>query len=192
MLHRLYARALHLAASPYASLWLMLTAFAEASFFPIPPDILLCPMVLAKREKAWFFASLTTISSVIGGLLGWVIGAFLLHYLAMPIIHFYHAEQHLLSLQEKFNHYGVWIILIKGLTPIPYKFVTIASGAAHFSLLPFMIASFITHGFRFFMEALLLYYFGPPIQNFIEKRLVWVTTMVCILIIGGIIAFKYI
>lgn len=192
MLNRLYIRAMHLAASQYATGWLILTAFAEASFFPVPPDVLLCPMILAKKHRAWFYAAITTLGSVTGGIMGWIIGAFLLQYLAMPIIHFYHAEQQLLALQNKFNTYGVWIILIKGLTPIPYKFVTIACGAAHFPLLPFLMASLITRGFRFFIEAVLLYHFGPSIQKFIEKRLIWVTTLACLLIVGGIIAFKYI
>ncbi|MDI2090956.1 YqaA family protein [Commensalibacter oyaizuii] len=192
MLRRLYDRALQLAASRYATLWLAIIAFSEASFFPIPPDALLCPMILAKRAKAWFYATVCTISSVLGGLLGWIIGAFLLQYIAMPIVHFYHAEGQLLALQQKFNEYGVWIILIKGLTPIPFKFVTIASGAAHFSLIPFMTASLITRGVRFFIEAALLYKFGPPIQDFIEKRMIWVATAFCLLIIGGIFALKYI
>lgn len=191
MLHRLYERALKLAASRYAAIWLCVISFSEASFFPIPPDVILCPMILAKPKKAWFYATLCTVSSVIGGLFGWLIGAFLLYYLAMPIVHFYHAEQQLLNLQEKFNTYGVWIILIKGLTPIPYKFVTIASGAAHFSLVPFMIASLVTRGVRFFLEAILLYKFGPPIQNFIEKRMTLVATVFGILLVGGFIAFKY-
>lgn len=192
MLNRLYQRAIQLAGSRYATIWLACIAFAEASFFPIPPDVLLCPMILAKRHKAWLYATICTVFSVFGGLLGWVIGAFLLQYLAMPIVHFYHAEQQLLNLQEKFNHYGVWIILIKGLTPIPYKFVTIASGAAHFSLVPFMVASLVTRGIRFFAEAALLYKFGPPIQDFIEKRMIWVATAFCILLLGGVLAFKYI
>lgn len=192
MLKHLYAHALQLATSQYAIFWLILTAFSEASFFPIPPDILLCPMILAKRCKAWLYATVTTLSSVVGGLLGWIIGAFLLHYLAMPIIHFYHAEQQLINLQDKFNTYGVWIILIKGLTPIPYKFITITAGAAHFALTPFLLASLITRGFRFFLEAVLLYFFGSSIQDFIEKRLIWVTSFICLLLISGIIAFKYI
>ncbi|CAK7192335.1 hypothetical protein COMNV_00528 [Commensalibacter sp. Nvir] len=191
MLHRLYTRAISFAQSQFAPLWLIIISFSEASFFPIPPDILLCPMILAKRKNAWLYALICTVSSVIGGILGWIIGAFLLHFLAMPIVHFYHAEQQLTALQSKFNTYGVWIILIKGLTPIPYKFVTIASGAAHFPMIPFIAASLATRGIRFFIEALLLYYFGPKIQNFIEKRLVWVTTLFCIILLGGIIAFKY-
>ncbi len=192
MLKKLYIRVLHLVASQYAIYWLMLSAFSEASFFPIPPDVLLCPMIIARRSKAWLYAFSTTLSSVIGGLLGWIIGAFLLHYFAMPIIHFYHAEHQLITLQEKFNTYGVWIILIKGLTPIPYKFIAITAGASHFPLLSFIIASFVTRGFRFFLEAILLYFFGAPIQNFIEKRLIWVTTLLCLLIVIGIVAFKYI
>lgn len=114
MLDKLYARVLRHAASPHAPLWLAALAFAEASFFPLPPETLLVPMVLAQKDKAWRYAAICTVASVAGGLLGWLIGALLLDTLAKPIVHFYHAEHTLLSLQEKFRQWGVWIILFKG------------------------------------------------------------------------------
>lgn len=192
MLDRLYARIIALAASPHAVIWLAIIAFAEASFFPLPPDIMLIPMVLARRDHAFRLAAICTTASVCGAILGWTIGAFLLEYAAMPIVRLYHAEHTLLSLQERFREWGIWIILIKGLTPIPFKFVTIASGAAHLSLLPFLAACAITRGVRFFLLAVLLRRFGAPIQNFIENRLPVVAAMFAVALVGGILALKYI
>lgn len=191
MLNRLYARVLRHAASPNAPWWLVALTFAEASFFPLPPETLLVPMVLSRRDKAWLYATLCTVASVTGGILGWVIGAFLLEHLALPIVHFYHAEQTLNALQEKFRQWGVWIILFKGLTPIPYKFVTIASGMAHFALLPFIAASLVTRGVRFFLVAGLLWKFGAPIEEFLERRLPLVMGVFALLLVGGILALRY-
>ncbi|MFT9064316.1 MAG: YqaA family protein [Acetobacter persici] len=191
MLNRLYARVLRHAASPNAPWWLVALAFAEASFFPLPPETLLVPMVLSRRDKAWVYAALCTVGSVTGGILGWIIGAFLLEHLALPIVHFYHAEHTLAALQEKFRQWGVWIILFKGLTPIPYKFVTIASGMAHFALLPFVAASLVTRGVRFFLVAGLLWKFGAPIETFLERRLPLVMGVFAILLVGGVLALRY-
>ncbi|MFT9332101.1 MAG: DedA family protein, partial [Acetobacter persici] len=123
MLNRLYARVLRHAASPNAPWWLVALAFAEASFFPLPPETLLVPMVLSRRDKAWVYAALCTVGSVTGGILGWIIGAFLLEHLALPIVHFYHAEHKLAAFQEKFRQWGVWMILVKGRPPLADKFV---------------------------------------------------------------------
>ncbi|MBS1001785.1 DedA family protein [Acetobacter persici] len=191
MLNRLYVRVLRHAASPNAPWWLVALAFAEASFFPLPPETLLVPMVLSRRDKAWVYAALCTVGSVTGGILGWIIGAFLLEHLALPIVHFYHAEHTLAALQEKFRQWGVWIILFKGLTPIPYKFVTIASGMAHFALLPFVAASLVTRGVRFFLVAGLLWKFGAPIETFLERRLPLVMGVFAILLVGGVLALRY-
>ncbi|WP_342630276.1 YqaA family protein [Nguyenibacter vanlangensis] len=191
MLDRLYARALTLAASPHAPLWLAAVSFAEASVFPLPPDVLLIPMVLSHRDRAWALAGLCTVASVCGGLLGWYIGAFLLQHVAMPIVHFYHAEDRLAAMQEQFRHWGVWIILVKGLTPIPFKIVTIASGAAHFPIVPFLLASLVTRGMRFFLVAGLLRAYGAPIQTFIEQRLTLVASAFGLVLVGGFVALKY-
>jgi membrane protein YqaA with SNARE-associated domain len=191
MLHRLYQRVLALSASPRATLWLMLVAFAEASFFPIPPDALLIPMALARPERAWRFAALCTLASVAGGALGWLIGYALFNQLAMPLIHFYHYDAAFAAFQAKFAQYGLWVILIKGLTPIPYKIVTIAAGAAAFSFPVFMAASVLTRGARFFLVAGLLHWFGAPVAAFIERRLTLVTTALALGIIGGFLVLRY-
>ncbi|GBR70276.1 YqaA family protein [Gluconobacter kanchanaburiensis] len=187
MLTLLYNRVTELAASPRAIWWLIVVAMAEASVFPLPVDLMLVPMLLANRERAWLLATVCTAASVTGGLIGWVLGAFLMKHVGMPIAHFYHADQRILNLESMFRHYGVWIILAKGLTPLPYKFVTLAAGAAHFSLLPFIGASIVTRGARFFLEAALLRTFGEPIRNFIEKRLA-IVLMAALLLIGAGIA----
>ncbi|QNT77864.1 YqaA family protein [Entomobacter blattae] len=192
MLSHVYTYMINKAQSDYAPLWLALIAFSEASFFPLPPDLLLIPMILAQPKKAWQFATICTLASVTGGIFGWYIGAFLMDYLAQPIVHFYHAEATLLALQEKFRLYGVWFILIKGLTPIPYKLVSIASGAALFPIGTFVLASLATRGLRFFIIAALLYFFGASIQNFIEKRLTLVATIFAALMVIGIFAIKYV
>ncbi|GBQ94297.1 alkaline phosphatase [Acetobacter nitrogenifigens DSM 23921 = NBRC 105050] len=191
MLDRLYARVRSHAAGPQAPFWLGALAFSEASFFPLPPETLLIPMVIANRSRAWLFAAIATVASVIGGLLGWYIGAVLLDHVAKPIVHFYHAEATLAALQEKFRQWGVWIILIKGLTPVPYKFVTIASGAAHFPIAPFVLASLVTRGVRFFLVAALLRRYGAPIEAFIEKRLPLVAGTFAVLLVGGALALRY-
>ncbi|GBQ89591.1 YqaA family protein [Asaia krungthepensis] len=188
MFQPLYRRTLALAASPHAGWWLFAVAFAEASFFPIPVDLMLIPMVLAARERAFVLAAICTIGSVCGAMLGWVIGAVLLQHVALPIVHFYHAEHTLFAMQEKFRQYGVAIILLKGLTPIPFKIVTIAAGAAHFAILPFLAASLVTRGARFFLVATLLWFYGAPIRDFIERRLTLVMAGFLFLIIAGILA----
>lgn len=191
MLRKLYNQILALAERPEAPLWLFAIAFAEASFFPIPPDALLIPLALAQPRKAWRFAAIATLGSVLGGALGYSIGFLLLDKLAQPIIHFYHYETAFQAFQAKFTQYGVWVILIKGLTPIPYKIVTIAAGAAAFNFPLFMIASLVTRGARFFLEAVLLRKFGEPARDFIEYRLGLVTGLVALGIIAGFAILKF-
>ena len=138
MLHRLYMRTLALAASPRALWWLAAVAFAESSFFPIPPDALLIPMALARPDRAWRFAAVCTVASVVGGALGYLIGYAVFDQLARPLIDFYGYSDRFAAFQDLYARYGLWVILIKGLTPIPYKIVTIASGAAKFNFTVFM------------------------------------------------------
>jgi membrane protein YqaA with SNARE-associated domain len=190
MLLTLYRRVLALAASPYAGWWLALIAFAEASFFPIPPDALLVPMALAKPRQAWRFAAICTVASVVGGALGYLIGYAVFDQLARPILDFYGYGAAYAAFQAKFQEYGLWIILIKGLTPIPYKIVTIAAGAAHFAFGPFMAASLLTRGARFFLVAALLHVFGDSVRDFIERRLTLVTSALAVGIVGGFLAIK--
>ncbi|NPD67628.1 DedA family protein [Lichenicola cladoniae] len=186
MLERLYARTLALAATRRAPLWLALIAVAEGSFFPVPPDVLLIPMVLARRDLAWRLAGLCTLASLCGGTIGWLIGAEAIR-LAAGVIHFYHAEAALALYVHRFAQYGFSVILLKGLTPIPYKIIAIAAGAAHYSLPLFLLASLITRGFRFFLLAGLLHRFGAPIQTFIERRLTILALGFAILIVAGIL-----
>jgi membrane protein YqaA with SNARE-associated domain len=191
MIRKLYDTVIGLSARPSAPYWLFGIAFAEASFFPIPPDALLIPMALAQPRKSFWFALVSTIGSVLGGALGYAIGYLLLARLAQPIIDFYHYHAAFVAFQQKFAQYGVWVILIKGLTPIPYKIVTIAAGAAAFNFPLFMLASVITRGGRFFLLALLLRRFGPPVRDFIENRLGLVTSLIAAGIIGGFLVLKF-
>jgi membrane protein YqaA with SNARE-associated domain len=191
MLRKFYDSVIALSERPAAPLWLFCIAFAEASFFPIPPDALLIPLALAQPRKAWRFAAIATAGSVLGGALGYSIGFFLLAKLAQPLINFYHYHAAFVTFQEKFAQYGVWVILIKGLTPIPYKIVTIAAGAAAFNFWLFMGASVITRGGRFFLEAVLLRYFGEPAREFIDKRLGLVTGIFAVSIVAGFLILKF-
>jgi membrane protein YqaA with SNARE-associated domain len=180
-----------LAASPHAAWWLALIAFAEASFFPIPPDALLVPMALAKPRAAWRFAAVCTVASVVGGALGYLIGFALFDQLARPILSVYGYGEAYAAFQAKFQEYGLWIILVKGLTPIPYKIVTIAAGAARFDFGLFMAASALTRGVRFFLVATLLHVFGDSVRVFIERRLTLVTSALAVGIVGGFLALKF-
>jgi len=191
MLHRLYARVLTLAASPHAPWWLAAISFAESSFFAIPPDVLLIPMVLARPERAWRLALICTVFSVLGGMFGYYIGYALFEQIARPLLHMYGYEQRFESMRALYDQWGLWVILIKGLTPIPYKIVTIASGAFAFNFPVFVAASIVTRGARFFLEAFLLRRFGEPVRDFVEKRLTLVTSMVAAGIVGGFLALRF-
>lgn len=190
MLHRLYMRTLALAASPRASWWLFGIAFAEASFFPVPPDALLIPMALARPDRAWRFATICMVGSVIGGALGYLIGYAVFDQLAKPLIQLYGYGDRFAAFQALYARWGLWVILIKGLTPIPYKIVTIASGAAHFNFGVFMMASLLTRGARFFLVATLLRFFGSPVRDFIERRLTLVTSLLALGVIGGFVVLR--
>lgn len=179
-----------LAESPKA-LWAMAAvSFTESSFFPIPPDPMLVPMVLANRRRAFLIATVCTVASVLGGILGYYIG-YALEDLGVWILSLYGENDGMAKFQAWFAEWGLWIILVKGLTPIPYKFVTIMSGMAAFDLKVFIIASVVTRGARFFLVATLLYFFGEPIRAFIEKRLTLVTTLFFVVLVGGFVALRY-
>ena len=191
MLRSLYVRVIVLASSRYAAWWLALIAFAEASFFPIPPDALLVPMALAKPRSAWRFAAICTVASVCGGAFGYLIGFAVFDRVAQPILNLYGYGAAYTAFQAKFQEYGLWIILVKGLTPIPYKIVTIAAGAARFDFPLFMLASALTRGVRFFLVATLLHFFGDSVRVFIERRLTLVTSALAVGIVGGFLALKF-
>ena len=192
MLRGIYDWTMRKAASDKAPSALAVVSFVESSFFPIPPDVMLIPMVLANRTKAFTIALVCTVCSVLGGLLGYAIGFYFFETIGEWVVRTYHMENGLAAFRAGFEQYGIWIILIKGLTPIPYKLVTIASGAAHFDLFTFVWASIVTRGARFFLVAALLWKFGEPIRTFVEKRLTLLTWLFLIALIGGFVAFRYI
>jgi membrane protein YqaA with SNARE-associated domain len=167
-------------------------SFAESSFFPIPPDAMLIPMIVARREHAFRIALVCTIASVLGGMLGYYIGYGLMQTIGERLVHLYHLEAKLdQAIHAYQSEYGAWIILLKGLTPIPFKLVTIASGAASFNFPLFVLLCTITRGARFFIVAALLKRFGAPVQTFIEKRLNWFAWGFLILLVGGFVAVAY-
>jgi membrane protein YqaA with SNARE-associated domain len=191
MLHRLYMRTLALAAAPRALWWLAAVAFAESSFFPIPPDALLIPMALARPDRAWRLAAICLAGSVIGGALGYLIGYAVFDQLARPLIELYGYGDRFAAFQALYARWGLWVILVKGLTPIPYKIVTIASGAARFNFWMFMAASLVTRGARFFIVAALLRYYGTPVRDFIERRLTLVTSLLAAGVVGGFLVLRF-
>ena len=191
MLRDLYDWMMALASERSAPWALAIVSFIESSFFPIPPDVMLVPMVLADRESAWRFAAIATVSSVLGGLLGYAIGYYLYDAVGLPILKFY-GKEHALDAFIAFVHdYGVPAVIIKGMTPIPYKIVTIAAGVAKMNIPAFIGASIVARAMRFYLVAGLLYFFGDPIREFIEKRLALVTTAFVVTLVGGFVAVKY-
>jgi membrane protein YqaA with SNARE-associated domain len=191
MLRGLYDKVVELSKGKHALTALAAVSFAESSFFPIPPDVILIPMALARPEKARLYALVCTIASVAGGILGYAIGAWLYDTLGQWLISAYGYGDNFEAFREAYAKWGAWIILIKGLTPIPFKIVTIASGFAGYNLLYFIILATITRGARFFLEAELLRIYGEPIRGFIEERLTLVTTGFLAAIVGGFLIAKY-
>lgn len=190
-MNSLYDWSMQVSRSKYALLFLIAIAFIESSFFPIPPDVFLIPMVLACRKKAWLYAGACTVASVLGGYFGYGIGMFLYDLVAVPILNFYGYMQQFDEFRHYYNEWGAWIVLGAGVTPFPYKVITIASGITHLDLFTFTIASILSRGLRFFLVAGLLWYFGAKIQKFIEKNLGWLSITFFILLIGGFLAIKY-
>ncbi|MBI1386516.1 MAG: DedA family protein [Rhizobiales bacterium] len=213
MLRALYDRCMALAAHRLAGLWLAVVSFAESSFFPIPPDVMLIPMVVAQRAKAWFYAAICTVASVAGGLLGYLIGASLLYVVGDVLLDVFDPKWRLDEpghpafdpatydaanpqsawgrFRQLYAEWGFWIVFAAGFTPLPYKVFTIASGAVGLSLPVFVAASLISRGGRFFLVAALLYLFGPPVRAFIEKRLGLMTAIFFIFLIGGFLVLRY-
>src|SRR3984893_10220521 len=171
MLPSLYDWCIDAAGKPHAAWILVAVSFAESSFLPIPPDIMLIPMSLARPDRAWRFAALCTLASVAGGMLGYFIGAALYDSVGLWLIRLYGYGDKVEAFREAYAHYGAWIILLKGLTPIPYKIVTITSGFAGFNLGLFIVLSAITRGARFFLLAVLITRYGERARSLIEERL---------------------
>lgn len=191
MLRRLYDWVIRLAEHKHAQTALFGVSFAESSFFPLPPDLMLIPMVLAERLKAWRFALITTIASVLGGLFGYFIGAVLFETVGKPIIELYGLGHKMDVFFENYKTWGAVIVFVAGFTPIPYKVFTIASGVAGLSLPVFIVASLISRGARFFLVAGLLYLFGEQIRAFIEKYLGILTFVFTFVLIAGFVVIKY-
>ena len=182
---------MRMAAGSKAPHALAFVSFLESSIFPIPPDVMLIPMVLADRTKAWRYATLATVASVIGGIAGYAIGFYFFAYIGKPVLAFYGYSGRIDTALEWFKDWGVWILIAKGWTPFPYKVLTIAAGAAQMNLPAFIIASIVARAMRFYLVAGLLYFYGEPIRAFIEQRLTLVTTVFVALLLGGFVAIRY-
>jgi membrane protein YqaA with SNARE-associated domain len=175
------------------AMWAMgFISFIESSIFPVPPDALMMPMVLARRDNAWRIASVCTIASVIGGLFGYMIGYFLWDVIGQQVMDFYGYAAKMDAFAALYNEWGFWIVAGAGFTPFPYKVITIASGLTQLDLAVFMVASVVSRGARFFLVAGLLWYFGPPIKVFIEKNLGLLATAFFLLLLGGFAAVRYV
>ena len=192
MLRRLYDWTMDLSGRRHALTALAVVSFVESSVFPIPPDVLLIPMVLAARERAWLIATVCTVASVLGGLAGYGIGVFLFEQVGRPMLEFYGYTDRFGDFQTYYNDWGAWAVFIAGSTPFPYKVITILSGVTLLSLPVFIVASVLARGLRFYLVAGLLWYFGEPIRAFIERRLGLLFTLFCVLLIGGFVAIRYI
>jgi membrane protein YqaA with SNARE-associated domain len=191
MLRRLYDWCIDAAGKPHAAWILGCVSFAESSFFPIPPDAMLIPMALARPDRAFFFATICTAASVVGGLVGYFIGAELYATVGQWLIQLYGYGGKVEAFREAYAQYGAWIILLKGLTPIPYKIVTITSGFAGFNVGLFIVLSIITRGARFYLLAFLLNRYGERARQVLEKRLgLWVGLFLVVLVIGFIVVVR--
>ena len=192
MIKRLYNNTMALAAHSQAIYFLALISFIEASFFPIPPDVMLIPMVLMNPSRAWFFALIATVFSVLGGIFGYLIGAFSYEQFAQPILYTLGKEAEMANFSEKYNEIGLWAVITAGVSPIPFKVITIMSGATNLNFVIFVGASLVSRGIRFFIVAGLLNFYGHEIKGFIERYLNWVFMLFVILLLCGFIGLKLI
>jgi membrane protein YqaA with SNARE-associated domain len=191
MLRRLYDWTLSLAGRPSAPYALAAVSFAESSFFPVPPDVMLVPMMLARPDRAWAYALICTAASVVGGVLGYMIGLFLYDSIGSWLFQIYGLTEGAETFRHSYAEYGHWVILLKGLTPIPYKLVTITSGFAGYSPFWFVVLSIVTRGARFFFIALLMTRFGPAIKGLIDRHFNLIATLAVVALVGGFVAFRY-
>lgn len=187
---KIYDSVFHLSKENGAIYWLFAIAFIESSFFPIPPDVMLIPMILAAPKKAWSIAGVATVGSVIGAYLGYAIGFYFFQLIAEPLLNFYGYLEKFNSFKDLYNQYGAWIVFGAGITPFPYKIITIASGVVHMNLIVFTLASIIARGMRFFLVAWLLKKYGETMREFIEKNLGWLSILFLLLLIGGFAVIK--
>ncbi len=187
---RIYDHTLNLASRKNALTWLFVISFIESSFFPIPPDIMIIPMVLATPKEAYKIAGVATVASVLGGYFGYFIGVYGFELIARPLLEFYGYMKQFGEFENYYHEYGAWIVFGAGITPFPYKIITIASGVVHLDLIVFTVASVIARGMRFYFIAWLLKRFGDPMKVFIEKNLNLLSILFLLLLIGGFAAIK--
>ena len=187
---KIYDWIIGLSGNKHALACLFAISFIESSFFPIPPDIMLIPMILATPKKAWKIAGVCTVASVIGAYLGYIIGVYFFQLIAEPLLNFYGYLEKFNDFKKLYEEYGAWIVFGAGITPFPYKIITIASGVVHLNLLVFTVASIIARGLRFFVIAWLLKTYGEKMRAFIEKNLGWLSVLFLILLIGGFMLIK--
>lgn len=191
MLQKTYDKTIELADHPKAIWILAILSFTESSFFPIPPDVLLLPMVLAAPTKAFRIAFVCSVSSVLGGIFGYIIGFYFFDIVGQPIVDFYSLQHQFENFSALYNEHGAIIVAVAGFSPIPYKVFTIASGVTGLDVTTFIIASAVSRSARFFLVAALLWKFGEPIREFVEKHLAKLTMLFCILLVGSFIVLKY-
>ena len=191
MIKRLYDWTIALAEHPRALWALALVSFVESSFFPIPPDIIMIPMIIARPNRAFVIAGVALVASVLGGMLGYAIGAFAFETIGQPILAALGKAHAMAEFSERFNNMGFWAVLTAGVTPFPYKVITIMSGWTAMPLGTFILTSILARGLRFFIVALLLWKFGAPIRDFIERRLPLMFTLAVALLIAGFAAVKF-
>jgi len=192
MLRRLYDWTIALAETRYALWALAVVAFIESSVFPIPPDLLMIPMIIARPSRAFLIAGIALVASVLGGMLGYAIGAFAFDSIGAPILESLGKTDSMAEFSMRFNDMGFWAVLVAGITPFPYKVITIMSGWTGMPIATFMITSVIARGLRFFIIAGLLWKFGAPVRDFIERRLGLVFIAFCLVLVGGFFAVKFI
>jgi|ERR1711991_42355 len=190
LLRSLYNWTLKKAEHKYSSWILSIVSFSESSFFPIPPDVLLIPMIIAKRTKAWTYALICTLSSVIGGVAGYAIGFFLFNSIGILIVEFYHLSNSFNTFENYYKEYGILIVLGAGFTPFPFKFITIASGVFSLNIFLFILTAFVARGLRFYLLACLLFIFGEKIKILIDKYFNILAVLFFILLLGSFMLIK--
>jgi membrane protein YqaA with SNARE-associated domain len=191
MIRKLYDWTLSMADHPHALWVLALVAFVESSFFPIPPDVLMIPMILARPSRAWLIATVALVASVLGGLLGYAIGAFAYEAIGVPILESLGKGDAMEAFSTRFNDFGFWAVLTAGVTPFPYKVITIMSGWTGMPIVTFVLTSILARALRFYLVALLLWKYGTPIRDFIERRLGLMFTLFIILLVGGFYVLRF-
>lgn len=191
MMKKLYLWLLEKSKHPLAPWYLALVSFTESSISFLPPDPMMVPMIVAHKERAWFLAFLTTVSSVLGGTLGYMIGFYLFDRLGVPILETYGLMEKIKAFQDFFNEWGFWAIVIKAFTPIPFKLVTITAGALKFNFVLFMMASTLSRGIRFYLEAAIVWKWGAQMNKLILENVMLISTLFLGVLVAGFLVLKY-